>query len=678
MPNRYIKESDDPDLTTERQDCPFDTDAFAAVIYSGKEKVDQRKKIAAFVENTPELRNLSNDVSYGSKMDWMEQAYRNHTVARRFQSQIVPEGDRVAYEFYKRLTVGYNKGPGVLSDRIVIPMLDACCNEEQRKLFYEPASRFEHYSAYAQTELGHGTNTKALGTSATFDQATQTFVINTPDLQSYKWWPGNLAKVASWCIVMANLIVKGRNYGMHPFYIQIRDESTHQPLPGITVGEIGSNFGLAANDNGYLALDNVRVPKIALLAKHFDVTADGTYVHGVHPRVAYVGMMSVRAWMIKDALGETLAMAACIATRYSCVRRQGEIETGKGEVKIIEYRTQQYRLFPQICRAICIIFAGHRASELYFQMCEELEKGNASLMDDVHAITSGLKAVCSFQAAQGIEQCRLACGGHGYSQGSGLPSIYANTVAACTYEGDNLVMLLQLARYLTKRAKEVFLGKRPRQLASMAEHLSVIARDHSKYSVNETRAQRWTEIKLAFEHLSRRLTMKAFDLLNKEVQQGHSSEVAWNNRSVELCKAAKAFTRVFLAETFVNRVSQIADQSVKEVFEDCLDLYLHYELLECRADLLEDHFVTEQLLVDAQVAFLESLQRLRPNAVNVVDSFDFSDRQLGSQIGTRDGHAYENLYEWARRSPLNKYDVLPFHHETIGKLMKEARAGSKL
>ena len=42
--------------------------------------------------------------------------------------------------------------------------------------------------------------------------------------------------------------------------------------------------------------------------------------------------------------------------------------------------------------------------------------------------------------------CRLACGGHGYSQASGLPFLYVNYVAAITYEGENTVMYLQTAR----------------------------------------------------------------------------------------------------------------------------------------------------------------------------------------------------------------------------------------
>ncbi len=67
-------------------------------------------------------------------------------------------------------------------------------------------------------------------------------------------------------------------------------------------------------------------------------------------------------------------------------------------------------------------------------------------MLQLHALSSGIKGVVTFEVAKGMEQCRLACGGHGYSHASGLPDLYVNAVGGCTYEGDNIVMLLQLAR----------------------------------------------------------------------------------------------------------------------------------------------------------------------------------------------------------------------------------------
>ena len=42
----------------------------------------------------------------------------------------------------------------------------------------------------AQTELGHGTYLKGLETVVTFDKQTDEFIINSPTISSYKYWPG--------------------------------------------------------------------------------------------------------------------------------------------------------------------------------------------------------------------------------------------------------------------------------------------------------------------------------------------------------------------------------------------------------------------------------------------------------------------------------------------------------
>ena len=64
----------------------------------------------------------------------------------------------------------------------------------------------------------------------------------------------------------------------------------------------------------------------------------------------------------------------------------------------------------------------------------------------LHALSAGLKALSGWEALEGVEQCRLACGGHGYSHASGIPKIYGTISAAVTYEGENTVMMLQTAR----------------------------------------------------------------------------------------------------------------------------------------------------------------------------------------------------------------------------------------
>lgn len=51
------------------------------------------------------------------------------------------------------------------------------------------------------------------------------------------------------------------------------------------------------------------------------------------------------------------------------------------------------------------------------------------------------------------------------------------------------------------------------------------------------------------------------------------------------------------------------------------------------------------------------LSELRPNAVALVDAFDYRDEMLGSVLGQYDGNVYEHMFEWAKRSPLNHTEV---------------------
>ena len=67
----------------------------------------------------------------------------------------------------------------------------------------------------------------------------------------------------------------------------------------------------------------------------------------------------------------------------------------------------------------------------------------------IHSLSCGLKAFTTDHMMWSIETCRLACGGHGFSQASGLPKIYAHAVPACTYEGENTVMYLQCGRWVS-------------------------------------------------------------------------------------------------------------------------------------------------------------------------------------------------------------------------------------
>ncbi|KAK6014809.1 acyl-CoA dehydrogenase, middle domain protein, partial [Ostertagia ostertagi] len=319
--------------------------------------------------------------------------------------------------------IGLYGHPLALHHVMFIPTLQSQCADDQMHWLQQALSR-QIIGTYAQTELGHGSNLRKLETTATYDAQTQEFVLHSPTRTAMKWWPGNLGKSANHAVVVACLIIDG-----------------------ITIGDIGPKMATGPIDNGFLSFDHYRIPRknmLCLIRHPPRVTPDGKYARPPHAKIGYSAMVHVRAYMISDQ-GRFLAQALTTAIRYSAVRRQGEIKPGGGEVKILEYQTQQHRLLPQLARAFAFVFTGQAVRDIYLRVRKDVLKGKVDEMAELHYITSGLKAVVTHLVGQGIEQARMSCGGHGYSKASNIPDLYGVAIGGCTYEGENMVMLQQLA-----------------------------------------------------------------------------------------------------------------------------------------------------------------------------------------------------------------------------------------
>lgn len=75
---------------------------------------------------------------------------------------------------------------------------------ERHKPIFNAAWKGQISAGFALTEIAHGSNTKMMKTTATYDPKTQEFVINTPDFESAKCWVGNLGmfREKGMCYVM--------------------------------------------------------------------------------------------------------------------------------------------------------------------------------------------------------------------------------------------------------------------------------------------------------------------------------------------------------------------------------------------------------------------------------------------------------------------------------------------
>lgn len=81
-------------------------------------------------------------------------------------------------------------------------------------------------------------------------------------------------------VVFAQLLMGGKNEGIHAFLVRIREEDM-SVSPGVTIQDMGHKFECNGVDNGKLWFDHVRIPRENLLNRYSDVTPEGVYVSKV-------------------------------------------------------------------------------------------------------------------------------------------------------------------------------------------------------------------------------------------------------------------------------------------------------------------------------------------------------------------------------------------------------------
>lgn len=644
------------DLAKERNKSTFDVEELSNFIYRGPEKVKRRRYLHNLATKDPFFRKFK-PWAFQTREEQYEICLQKHLYINK-KCKELNLTEPVDKFFYTEAAAPHENSPIGLHTVMFIPTIEKQGTEEQKKRWLPLAESLKMIGTYAQTEMGHGTFIRGLETTATYDPRTREFILNSPTITSMKYWPGNLGKTTNHCLVMAQLYTQGKNCGIHMFMVQIRDLETHMPLAGIEVGDIGPKFGYGTNDNGFLRLSNVRIPRENMLMRYSKVLEDGTYVKPPNAKIAYGSMVLVRAAIVTDA-ARALSQACVISIRYSAVRRQTEVSPGGEEAQIIDYQTQQYRLFPLLATSYAMYFAGRFMYDFYLKTTAEIEGGNLDSMPQLHAISAGLKAFSSWMCSAGVETCRLCCGGHGYSHASGLPKIYIDVVPGCTYEGENNVMMLQVARFLMKMYGKLQNGE---ALPTFMQYMST---DLNKKSCM-TEEVALNCLVMAYEHRAARMIRDAAASMEKLVQSGKSPMEAWNGSTVMLTWAAIAHCHAFVTKLFVETVVKSRmDYKVQSALTSLCKLYAVHGIVENLGGFIQDQFFDSKQVKILQKKLMQLLAEVRPNAVAFVDAFDYPDEVLQSCLGRYDGQVYQALYDYAKSSPMNEKEVLDSYYKYI-------------
>ncbi|XP_065897934.1 peroxisomal acyl-coenzyme A oxidase 1-like [Dysidea avara] len=656
------------ELKVERERSTLDVLELTHVWDGGEFMTDIRREMESLVFSDPVFNN--DDLYFRSNEEaFMRDMEKSVRYVQRCQELNIQDDPIKRPLFVRAINTEL---PIEINETMFIPTLEGQASNEQKERWLEPAKRHEIIGAYAQTEMGHGTFIRGLETTATYDPKTQQFDMHSPTLTSMKWWPGALGHTATHAVVVARLITKGKDHGIHHFLVQLRSLHDHKPLPGVHVGDIGTKFGYVGGDNGFLRLTHVKIPRENMLMRHAKIAVDGTYTKPAHEKISYGTMMMVRAFLLFFT-SDHLSRAVTIATRYSVVRRQTPSKPGGPEMQILDYVTQQYKLLPQIANSYALKMASRFMMQLYVTTKGEIQEGDLSSLPVLHATSAGLKAFSTEMASQGIEVCRLSCGGMGYSLASGLPFLYVRIVAAQTYEGENTVLYLQTARYLHKLYSQRLSQA---QLPSDVAYLGADYPCHTTCSANTPYQLFDAHIQLeAYRQRAVRSVSKAYRMMEAALARGMDQPDAWNAASVEWVRAAKAHCHLSVLQMFINAVqTHEMCPNNRHIFKALCDMFALHGIVENGREFLQDGYMSSEQMDMVRQQVYDLLKVIRKEAVPLVDAFDHRDELLCSVLGRYDGDVYNHLYQWALKCPRNKYEVHPAYHKHLKKLIKPPSA----
>ena len=522
--------------------------------------------------------------------------------------------------------------------------------EEHHNKWLGKTMSVEIPGVYAMTEIGHGSDVSAVGTTAHYDVEAEEFVIHTPFRAATKEFLGNAALHGHAGVVFAQLISKGVNHGVHCFFVPLREDG--KLLPGITVEDDGEKGGLNGIDNGRIAFNKVRVPRTNLLNRYGDIAPDGSYSSPIpSPGRRFFTMLTTLVQGRVSLSGAAISgaeLALGIAITYGTQRRQFSDFTGINEVVLLDYQLHQHRLFPLLARTYAAAFA----QEDLLQAYHEVFSGEADTdenREDLETMAAALKPNSTWLALDAIQMSREACGGAGYMAENRLVGLHDDLDVYATFEGDNHV-LLQLVgkRLLTEYAqslKSMDAGDVTKFIASRAETFST---RHTPWrrllqsaadlgSVRRTAAS-LRDPELQLELISTRAE-SIVEELSLNLRQAPNmpkkdASALVNSHQVELIEAAKAHVDLILLTAFNQGLERVEDEDTKAVLTRLRDLFalttiqrelswyiMHGHLSLGRARTLKDYIA-------------RLLPKIRPHALDLVAAFGYTQEHWRAPISS--------------------------------------------
>jgi acyl-CoA oxidase len=522
---------------------------------------------------------------------------------------------------------------------------------------------FELPGSFAMSETGHGSDVQRVQTTATYDPASDEFVIETPTDEDRKDYIGNAARDARLAAVFCQLVVGRTERGVHCVLVPLRDPGG-EVVEGVRVADCGHKLGLNGVDNGRIWFDRVRVPRENLLDRYAQVSSEGVYTSPISNEnrrfFTMLGTLIQGRISVGGAAISATKAALTIAVRHALARRQFGPPGSSAEVPLLDYRVHQRRLLPALGRTYALHFTQQGVVEELDRIFgaddgrPEQSEEEQTARRELETRAAGLKALATWHATETIQACREACGGAGYLSENRLGELKADTDVFTTFEGDNTILLQLVAKSLLTGYRDEFGELNPIETAGFVASQvweTVVERTAAREII-----QRLTDDLVPGREREEDLLDREYHLglfrwreehilsgaarrLKRGIDSGAEPFDVFNDCQDHVLAAARAHTEREILEAFAGAIEGRDDPALKAVLGRLCDLHALAEIERDRAWFQEHGRIssTRAKAVTRQVNAL--CAELRPSAAELVDAFGIPDELIAAPIGLPGGPA---------------------------------------
>eukprot|EP01097_Dermamoeba_algensis_P002650 TRINITY_DN2048_c0_g1_i3.p1 TRINITY_DN2048_c0_g1~~TRINITY_DN2048_c0_g1_i3.p1 ORF type:complete len:234 (-),score=56.49 TRINITY_DN2048_c0_g1_i3:128-829(-) len=231
-------------------------------------------------------------------------------------------------------------------------------------------------------------------------------------------------------------------------------------------------------------------------------------------------------------------------------------------------------------------------------------------------------------------------------------------------------MLLQTAQYLVKCAALVARGKKVEGF--FVHHLNGDVISSSSPLSSSFRGKKdFFLCPVAQEDLMAARSRGLIQQIAPKVLQSGANK---NIHMAEMVRMASAHCSYFMVNAFNTFVKDLPESNIKRVLRRLSDLFALVMIEKELPDFLELGLIHPHEVSQLRLSIYDLLAQIRPDAVALVDSWNFPDFLLRSSLGRYDGDCYEHLYNTVQGRGLNQDHINSFLVQNVSRLILNPRS----